>query len=173
MNRSRWLKQKCKIGTWNVRSIAAGKVNTIIKDANAQKRHAGTARTSLVRKGTLQNSLEGKNNILRKGRRWPKGVAMYLTTAIPKCFIGYSPVNDRILTIRMLGQTKSIKLVHVYAPASAAEEEEVKEFYEKLQKEIDSTNTQNIFIILGDLEAMVGRNDSKKEQGIRGHFALG
>ena len=28
-NRSRWLKRKYKIGTWNVRSMAAGKVNTI------------------------------------------------------------------------------------------------------------------------------------------------
>ena len=32
-NRNRWLKRKLKLGTWNIRSMAAGKLNTIIEEA--------------------------------------------------------------------------------------------------------------------------------------------
>ena len=34
-NRNKWLKSKHKIGTWNVRSMAAGKLNTTIEEAKS------------------------------------------------------------------------------------------------------------------------------------------
>ena len=36
-NRNKWLKRKHNIGTWNIRSMAAGKLNTIIDEAKENK----------------------------------------------------------------------------------------------------------------------------------------
>ena len=80
-----------------------------------------------------------------------------------KSLIGYKPVNDRILTIRLLGQAKNITLIQVYAPTSAASEEEMDEFYDTLQNEVDNKESQDILIITGDFNAKVGRKKNKEE----------
>ena len=60
-----------------------------------------------------------------------------------------------MLSTKVLEQAKSITLIHVYAPTLASEEEEVEEFYAELQKGIDSTNTRDILIMLGNLNAEI------------------
>ena len=61
-------------------------------------------------------------------------MAVFLFKATVKSLIGYKPVNDRSITVRLMGQAKNITLIQVYAPTSASTEEEPEEFYETLQK---------------------------------------
>ena len=70
-------------------------------------------------------------------------------------------MNDRIISVRLKGQAKDITLIQVYAPTSAATDEELEEFYENVQKEVDNKERQDILIISGDFNAKVG---SKKKQ---------
>ena len=70
--------------------------------------------------------------------------------------MGYNPVNDRLISVRLRGQAKNVKLIQVYAPTSAATDEEIETFYEKLQQEINNKDRQDILIISGDLNAKVG-----------------
>ena len=81
-------------------------------------------------------------------------------------------MNDRIINIRLLGEMKNITLIQVYAPTMASTEEEVEEFYDALQKEIDSKENQDILVVSGDLNAKVG---SKKhtQDGKVGNEGLG
>ena len=72
-----------------------------------------------------------------------------------------------------MGQAKNITLIQVYAPTSASTEEELEEFYETLQKEIDSKKRQDILIIAGDFNAKVGRKRNKEENGTVGNAGLG
>ena len=96
-----------------------------------------------------------------------------MSKEITKSLIGYKPINDRILTIRLLGQVKNITLIQVYAPTSASTEEDLESFYSTLQKEIDSKESKDILIISGDFNAKVSRKKNSDEDGIIGNFGLG
>ena len=90
-----------------------------------------------------------------------------------KSHIGYKPVNDRIISIRLLGEMKNITLIQVYAPTTASREEELEEFYDALQKEIDKKEYQDILVISGDLSAKVASEKYTEEDGIVGNSGLG
>ena len=108
-NRNKWLKRKYKLGTWNTRDMLTGKLSTIIAEANdnrvdilelAEHRWAGCGRFSTWWR---------KIDLLRKRKIWSKwGSTIYLSKSTAKSLIGYNPVNDRILTIRLHGQAKNI-----------------------------------------------------------------
>ena len=87
--------------------------------------------------------------------------------------MGYNPVNDRLISVRLRGQAKHVKLVQVYAPTSAATDEEIETFYETLQQEINNKDRQDILIISGDLNAKVGAKQNVEEDGIVGNAGLG
>ena len=173
-NRNKWLKRKHNIGTWNVRSMAAGKLNTIIDEAKENKVDVlGIVEHRWAKSGHFTTSCGGKLIYSGKVRPGQSGVAIYLSKEITKSLIGYKPINDRILTIRLLGQVKNITLIQVYAPTSSSTEEDLESFYSTLQKEIDSKESKDILIISGEFNAKVGRKKNSEEDGIIGNFVLG
>lgn len=101
------------------------------------------------------------------------GVAIYLSKQIANTVLGYKPVNDRILSIRLQGKVKNIKIIQVYAPTSTAEEEEIEAFYTNLQGEIDESKKSDITIVMGDFNAKVGQRQDEIERGTIGKFGLG
>ena len=64
-------------------------------------------------------------------------MAFYLEKLTSKALLGYNPVNDRILTTRPKGNPRNVTIIQIYAPTSAAEEEEVEDFYNTLQTMTD------------------------------------
>ena len=101
------------------------------------------------------------------------GMGVFLSKAIVRSLIGYKPVNDRIITITLLGQVKNITLIQVYAPMSASTEKELEQFYDALQKEIDSKGNQVILVVSGDLNAKLGSKKHTEEDRIVGNVGLG
>ena len=87
--------------------------------------------------------------------------------------MGYNPVNDRLISVRLRGQAKNVKLIQVYAPTSAATDEEIETFYETLQQEINNKDRHDILIISGDLNSKVGAKQNVEEDGIVGNAGLG
>ena len=55
--------------------------------------------------------------------------------------MGYNPVNDRLISVRLQGQAKNVKLIQ---GTSAATDEEIETFYETLQQEINNKDRQDI-----------------------------
>jgi exonuclease III len=98
------------------------------------------------------------------------GVAIILKKNIAQTVLGYNPVNDRIISIRIQGRPLNITLMQVYAPTSDAEEVDIEEFYNKLQKAIDNTSKKDVLLVVGDLNAKVG---NEEENEITGKFGLG
>ena len=78
--------------------------------------------------------------------------------------MGYNPVNDRLISVRLRGQAKNVKLIQVYAPTSSATDEEIETFYETLQQEINNKDRQDILIISGDLNAKVGAKQNARSR---------
>ena len=173
-NRNTWLKRKYKFGTWNIRNMAAGKLNTIIGEADKyQVDVLGLVEHRWAGSGHFTPSSGGKLIYSGRERSGQSGVAIYLSKSATKSLLGYKPVNDRILTIRLQGQAKNITLIQAYAPTSASTEEELESFYNTLQKEVDSKERKDILIISGDFNAKVGRKKNSEEDGIIGINGLG
>ena len=65
----------------------------------------------------------------------------------------------------------NISVIQAYAPTSASTEEEIKTFYEDLQKAIDSISKRDIILITGDFNAKVGGQSTNKN--VMGNCGLG
>ena len=75
-----------------------------------------------------------------------------------------------MISVRFQGKPFNITVIQVYAMTSNAEEAEVEQFYEALQKLPELTPKKDVLFIIGDWNAKVG---SQKTPGVTGKFGLG
>ena len=69
---------------------------------------------------------------------------------------GCSLKNDRMISVPFQGKPLSVRVIHVCALSSNAEEAEVEQFYEDLQDLLELTPKKDVHFILGDWNAKVG-----------------
>ena len=60
------------------------------------------------------------------------GVAIMLNKRVWNAVLGCNLKNNRMISLRFQGKLFNIRVIHVYAPTSNAEEAEVEWFYEEL-----------------------------------------
>ncbi|XP_072028538.1 craniofacial development protein 2-like [Amphiura filiformis] len=84
-----------------------------------------------------------------------KGVGFIVEKTITKSVIGYSPVNERVMTIRLQGNLINISVMQVYAPTTDAPDSEIIEFYEMIQGTLDNIPKRDLLIVLGDWNANI------------------
>ena len=81
--------------------------------------------------------------------------------------MGWKLVNDRIRTARFKSCRSKTTIVQVYAPTEKAEEEEEKDdFYNSLHDTLNEIPKHDIKILMGDMNAEIGRNKYGFEQMI-------
>ena len=74
------------------------------------------------------------------------GVAFTLKPSIiNKAALGYNPVNERFLTIRLQCKPFPVTIIVNYSPTNDATDEEIEEHYSKLQALIDKKTKQGHF----------------------------
>jgi len=84
----------------------------------------------------------------------------------------WKPVNARLITARFYGTATNIAIVQGYAPTNDAEREEKAEFYDTLQSTIDKIPKKDLVIIMGDLIAKIGSDNTGRE-GVMGRHGEG
>lgn len=104
-------------------------------------------------------------------KRRMHGVALLLSRENSKAVIGYNPVNERLISIRMEGNPVNITVIQAYAPTSAANEATTEQFYMQLQDLLSKTPNKDVTIVIGDFNAKVGENSAVR--GIVGPHGLG
>ena len=67
-------------------------------------------------------------------------------------------VSSRLITIHLRVVPFNITVVHMYAPMSDYDDNEIEEFYDQLQNVIDQTPKKDILVVQGDWNAKVGRD---------------
>ena len=75
-----------------------------------------------------------------------------------------------MISVRFQGKSFNITVIQAYVPTSNAEEAEVEQFYEDLQKLLELTPKKDVLFIIGDWNAKVG---SQEMPGETGKFGLG
>jgi exonuclease III len=96
------------------------------------------------------------------------GVAIICGKQTAGTILGYNPINDRIITMRIQGKPMNMTIIQVYAPTANASEEDHENFYGKLQETIDTMPKADILILMGDLNAKVGEGGKHKAVGGQG-----
>jgi len=99
------------------------------------------------------------------------GVAVILAKETSNSLIGYSPISDRIMKVRIQAKPYNITIVQCHAPTSIASEEDMEGFYNSLQETMDSIPNRDVKIVMGDLNAKVGKQEMPS--ATCGRFGLG
>jgi len=67
--------------------------------------------------------------------------------------IGYEPINERIISVRLNAKPRKITLLQVYAPTTTAPEAETENFYEQLSNTLRNVNKGDLTLVIGDFNA--------------------
>ena len=97
------------------------------------------------------------------------GVAI-MVKRVRNAVLGCNLKNDRMISVCFQGKPFNSTVIQVCAPASNAEEAEVKWFYEDLQDLLELTPKKDVLFIIEDWNAKVGGQETP---GVTGKFGLG
>ena len=106
-----------------------------------------------------------------EGHGYSNGVAVILSRKSAKSLIGYNPISDRILKVRIRAKPYNISLIQCYARTVTASDEEMEDFYSMLQESIDNTKNRDITIVTRDFNAKIGKLSNNSD--IYGIYGLG
>ena len=98
------------------------------------------------------------------------GVAIIVNKKAQNAVLGCNFKNDRMISVHSQGKPFNNTVIQVYAPTSNAEEAEVEWFSEDLHDLLELTPKKDVFFVIGDWNAKVGR---KEIPGVTAKFGLG
>jgi len=158
--RSMPLRHGTTCATWNIRGMTQGKLNVITKEmGRCGVNILGVSEHWMLSQGRFVTDdgfvvfFSGKD----EGRR-SSGVGFVVDKDASKAVLGYNPIDDRVMTIRIKGHPMNITFLQAYAPTADAEDEVVDDFYNKVQEALDQIHRKDIVIIMGDWNAKIGGN---------------
>ena len=163
-----------RMGTWNVR--------TLLQPATLELLSKEMVRCSIQLLGIAECRWAGKGHFTStdnltvyfsgNDKGGQRGVAFIADNLIAKRVLGYNPISDRLITIRLHAKPVNITVIQVYAPTSTATDDDIDSFYSQLQDTLDKTSKQDVVVILGDFNAKIGAgiqlDDERKAIGKHG-----
>jgi exonuclease III len=99
-----------------------------------------------------------------------RGVAVWVHKNYARAVSEYETVSSRCVVVRVNAKPVDLVVVQCYAPTTAADEDEVEEFFETLQAVLRKWKNKGMLVILGDFNAKVGEIGDGR---IAGSFGLG
>lgn len=87
------------------------------------------------------------------------GTAFMVKKSMKHAVMNFEPVDERMCVMRIRGKFFNTTLICVHAPTEESEEEVKDQFYEKLEEVFDRQPRHDIKMIVGDMNAKVGREE--------------
>ena len=137
----RCCKEQYCIGTWNVRSMNQGDLDTEVVKQEMARVNVDILGISELKWTGLGEFNSHDHYIYYCGQESLRrnGVDIMVNKRVQNAVLGCSLKNDRMISVRIQGKPFNITVIQVYAPTSNAEEAEVKWFYEDLQNLLELT----------------------------------
>ena len=130
-------KSKCRIDTWNVRTMfQTGNTAQVEREmllyriailGNSECRWTGNACVTITLGNTIIYSGRNDND-------HSEGVAIIISKAAKKSMIKWTPISERLMAARFKSRYAKLSVIQCYCPTNDAEEETKETFYQHLQK---------------------------------------
>ena len=158
------------IATWNVNTLfQVGKFENLKKEAERMK--LDVLGVSEVRwTGIGQVSSDGWTFYYSGGDRHQAGVGILLNREMADAVVGCWQVSKRVMLIKITAKPVGLNIIQVYAPTTDYSDSEVEEFYEQVDSVRRQCRAEEVTIVMGDLNAKVGRGSGGT---VVGQFGLG
>jgi len=168
--RREWKKKTLKIATWNVRTMyQKGKLDNVLQEMERMDIDImGIAEMRWNDSGRIRK--DGHTIIYSGNKNHSNGVGIIINRRLNERIIGYWPISDRVLLVKMKNLHRNLSFIQGYAPTSDATDENVEQFYEDLNTARRKCKGNEIPIIMGDFNAKVGSMAVEKAVG---KFGLG
>ncbi len=164
-------KVKLRLGAWNVRTMyEASKSAQVIREMEryqldilgiSECRWTGSGR-QLTSDGSV---------ILYSGHKdtHKYGVALILSRETASTLMEWEPINERLLRARFNSKYCKLTILQCYAPTNEADMEEKEDWYDQLQSAISKVPQHDMLLVIGDMNAKVGADNSDCEGTMGSH----
>ena len=159
-------------GTWNVRTLF--KTGALLSLLSQLKEYRLDITALQETRWQGKDIMDMKSHTLfysgkEKGTR-EFGVAFIVERNMKKNVLDFKAVDERICVLRIKTKFQNVSLINVHAPTEEKEETEKEAFYQKVEEIYDLCPSNDIKILLGDLNAKVGKEEIF--QGIIGRHSM-
>jgi len=87
------------------------------------------------------------------------GTGSMIQNEIKKSILSFEPYNERLCKLRIKGRFNNLSIISARAATEEKTDEEKEKFYEDLQTIHNKIPKHDIVIILGDMDAKIGKED--------------
>ncbi|KAK3509857.1 hypothetical protein QTP70_015864 [Hemibagrus guttatus] len=153
-------------GTWNVTSLG-GKEPELVREVERYRLEiVGLASTHSLGSGTqlLERGWTLFFSGVPHGERRRVRVGLLIAPQLSRHVLEFSPVNERVVSLRLRAGDRCLTVVSVYGPNGSVE---YPTFLETLRGVLEGAPTGDSIVLLGDFNAHVG-NDSDTWRGVIG-----
>ncbi|KAK3567025.1 hypothetical protein QTP86_008980 [Hemibagrus guttatus] len=159
-------KKNLAFGTWNITSLG-GKEPELVREVERYRLDiVGPASTHSLGSGTqlLERGWTLFSSGLPHGERRQAGVGLLIAPQLSRHVLEFSPVNERVGSLRLRAGDRCLTVVSAYGPNSSVD---YPTFLETLRGVLEDASTGDSIVLLGDFNAHVG-NDSDTWRGVIG-----
>ncbi len=148
-----------QLNSWNVRTLSGPGALTALVSELKYYRCNITAIQETRWEGRCEFSCEGFTVLSSGGRRGAFGTGFLVDAKWTRSIIGWTPVNEKLCVLRVRGKFFTYSIINVHAPHNEKSEDEKENFYNQLARTYNKCPKHDIKIVIGDLNAQVGREE--------------
>ncbi len=151
-----------RLATWNVRTLYRTGGVRILTD-ELKKRNVAVVAVQETRwtKATQNFTSNGYNIYCSSNSNdHALGTAFLVASRWNHLVLNFKPIDDRLCVIRLKGRFKNYSLINAHAPTNESIDDVKDLFYEKLVKAYNDCPRHDVKIVLGDMNAKVGREEA-------------
>ncbi|XP_023224327.1 craniofacial development protein 2-like [Centruroides sculpturatus] len=165
------LKESLRVGCWNVRSLyQTGKLANVIREMKILGISIlGISEVRWTGRGDIKTE-EGFRFIYSGGKEHERGVGFIIDRKTSCKIDGYWQISDRVIALRIKMKPRDMLIIQTYLPTTDHTDEEVEEVYQQINQCIQGKDNRDILLIMGDMNAKVGRG---REGIVIGPWGLG
>ena len=152
------LRRALRVGAWNILSLSDDHRLPHLSDELRKLRVDIVGLSETRRPGSGEISSGGYTYYwsgCSNGARL-KGVTIGISSRLQSSVVGVTPVDERIMLVRLKHTLGFMSLIAVYAPTEMSEFEEKEMFYAKLDSVVDQCPSRDTLVVLGDFNAVTG-----------------